>query len=254
MGNGSYKYKPQKIEHRREVGSSDDIIMLNGNVLVEIDLDMSEVFKKGDLWLKVDTSKHNADNTMRNGIVRKLPESFVYRGDANGGADWQNDIQIREGDRVWYSVVGAAESEKIILNEKLHFIIPYKEMTVAKRLIGAIDEDRALENVMEEDGKLYEIVMLNGYVLVQPKFMEQNRLFKLPPKKSKECTVCFCGEPNSGYFWKGKFDDDRINVGDSVRVHSLAHKYLEHGLHKCFNGKEEYMVVQRRHLNLLYGN
>lgn len=251
MHSGDFSRKKQIAEIRTNVRLSGKYEMIYDNVLIEIDHDLSKDFMKDGIWLSLNTDKHNADNTIRHGIIRGVPEKFIFREDYGFGADWKNKIQINEGDRVWFSIVGSSESEKIIIDNKLYFIVPYKELIVAKRKIVLSKTGTKFEFVIEEDGFLYEIVMLNGFVLVQPKMMKQNEFIKLPPKKSKDCVVCFCGEPNSRYFKGHFFDDDRINIGDTIRVH-LFHKYLEDMLHKNFDGDREYMVIQRRHLNYKY--
>jgi hypothetical protein len=250
MESGDYNKKIQLAEKHSNLGSVNDYSMVGDNVLVEVK-EVKESVKKDGIWMFLNTDKHNADNTLRHGIVKSLPHRFIFREDVSHGADWKNKIQIELNDRVWFTVVGSSESEKVVINNKLYYIIPYKELIVVKRDVSCCDDDRSFESVLEEDGKLYEVIMLNGYCLVQPYMMPQPTDFKIPPKHSKNCFVAFCGEPNDKYFKDNFYDHDTIHIGDDVRVNAFRGR-LEDELHLSFNGSEKYMVVQRRHFCYKY--
>lgn len=250
MRTGDYNKRTQIAERKTDIGTVKDFLMVGDNVLVEVD-EISEVSEKRGVLLFLNTDKHNADNTIRSGIVRSLPHRFISRDDFGYGADWVNDIQIELEDQVWFTIVGSAESEKVVLNGKLYYIIPYKELILAKRDASKCCDNRSFESVVEDGGKLFEVVMLNGFCLVQPYMMPSNPHIKLPPKKSKDCFVSFCGEQNTKYYKDAFYDDDRVAVGDDVRITAFR-GYLEDDVHLSFNGTEKYMVVQRRHMCYKY--
>jgi len=233
-GEGTHidKIKEQTIK----LDSLDLFKPINNNVLVRID-DRHDEITYGTLTLILDTSFEPGIHAENKGVIVKVPDKFVYsEKPLPNTAEWDTDIEVEEGDLVWFDYLTGIECSKVECQEKLYYILPYHTLYVARRR--------------------EEVVPLNGYVLCQPiinkeKFIE----FEIEREDAKYATVKYAGSCNKRYRhsqnkWGKSFyhDDPAVQAGCKVIYGMPINLWLEQEEHSSFNGKERYRIVQRRHL------
>jgi sRNA-binding regulator protein Hfq len=209
----------------------DDISLLNGYVLVEVDLNLTTdsgliVPFAGSLTESYDRVGH----CIRSGIVRKFSTDYMYDG-KNQEYLWKSRIEIEENDIVWFDHVASIDSLKIFNKGKLYYVLPYYSLYVAKRKIDAWKTD---------------VIMLNGYTLVQEIDNYDGYFITLyKDKRNPIVEVKHTGSNNDEYL-DGEGYDTNVEVGDRYETFHYTMIKLEDDNHLSFNGDEKYYVIQKR--------
>ena len=201
--------------------------------------------------------------------------------------DWECDIDIEVGDEVYcdYRNVNMNIDDVngiYYINDRRCITIHYKNMFVAKRKINKtnnapkltiINNDFHIAQTAREIAKKlvnnskrdYEIIMLNGYVLLEPYkndriwFSKQGksiynaikRGFEIPNYIKERMDnqmgiVRYIGKPNKKYCTaKSKWvDSEDIKVGDIVVFLPERDIFLEYSLHASLEGKKQFYRIQ----------
>lgn len=189
--------------------------VMNNNVLVYIDFipeDGSLIKTKGGLDIQLAGGTwQEASRVARYGEVVRVPSELKSHktheatSDRNGSAsfipmDYECDMELQEGDTVYFTKMASANAIRTIIGNKVYFLIHYSEIVL-----------RVRENV---------IYPLNGNVLVS-KVMEdspmvKNLIIDFDRKQDKKLGVVkYAGKKNVDYGSKTMVDAD-VEVGDKV--------------------------------------
>jgi len=212
-----------------QLDSLDNFKPISNSVLVRID-DRHDEITYGTLTLKLDTSFEVGKHAANKGVVIKVPEKFVYSNKPlpNTG-DWDTEIEVEEGDLVYFDYLTGIECNQIECKGKLYYVLPYHTLYVVRRK--------------------EEVIPLNGYVLLEPIIKEEGyKDFKFDRERAKYAIVAYSGSCNKKYRNKQYYDDPAIKAGEKVIYGKVSGLFLEQEEHSSFNGDKRYRIIQRRHL------
>jgi co-chaperonin GroES (HSP10) len=169
----------------------------------------------------------------RSGIVIKPPYQLTCEKGDESSMLWETDIMVQKGDEVFFDATEDLHSQKIICGDSEYSICRYDAAVLAKR------------------GK--EIVMLNGYVLLEPIYITKKALeFEKKEMVFNEGMVRYLGMPNKKYRVKGKNKNYRsdegcpINIGDYVWLSDPQLVwFLEDFCFAIFDDRKMYRVCKR---------
>ncbi len=224
-----------------ELESIDNIKLLNNSVLVLIE-DRHDEIKHGTLTLKLDTSFEIGKHAPNKGIVIKVPEKYIYSKESHiNTGDWDTDIEIEEGDLVWFDYLAGIECNQIECKGKLYYVLPYHTLYVARR---------AGNYTLMADYKPSEkVIPLNGYVLLEPIINKEKFIkFEIEREDAKYAIVAYSGSCNKKYGDSKYYDDPAIKAGEMVIYGKVLGLFLEQEEHSSFNEDKRYRAIQRRHL------
>lgn len=255
---------------------------INNFVLLKVKADNSKIKLQGGQILFLDTTYANERHSNVVCEVVNVPDKLIYGhsndySERNGkrlpkphSMDWKCDMELKAGDEViihYMAYVNAFGDDKraFILDDQEYFFCPYSMIYLAKRRWTKTEEDvfwkvnegketdlteewKQQNNIVIKDKELYNVIMLNGYILVQPvekaltsKFLELPE--HLTQTNKKKVRVCFVGKPNQEYL-NGIYYDEKVSPGDIVIVDKSIDVPLEAEDHKSFNGDESYWRLQ----------
>ena len=212
-----------------QLDSLDNFKPISNSVLVRID-DRHDEITYGTLTLKLDTSFEVGKHAANKGVVIKVPEKFVYSNKPlpNTG-DWDTEIEVEEGDLVYFDYLAGIECNQIECKGKLYYVLPYHTLYVVRRK--------------------EEVIPLNGYVLLEPIIKEEGyKDFKFDRERAKYAIVAYSGSCNKKYRNKQYYDDPDIKAGEKIVYGKVSGLFLEQEEHSSFNGDKRYRIIQRRHL------
>lgn len=246
-------------------------------ILPEKEFNDKLVLESGkELYLEVsfETAKH----TSVIGTVVEMPDKLIY-GHGRLDMKWKCWMELEKGDMVWMNwdaIITAMRSaeQKIKIGGKLHLLIPYSQLFLALRIIPNAKEiypiwknvdkfTKYKTNILTRDKTTYDVVMLNGYCLVEPVRMKNLPPHLLPsglfiagninlPDIVKDAfsdsygMVVYCGVPNKEYVEKYMDDKAKVKPGDIIRFEKSADIFLEYPLHaKLTDDKALFYRIQR---------
>lgn len=255
---------------------------LNNYVLLKAKLDPSKV-KLGDtgVILFVDTDFEKEKNSVVVCEVIAVPDRLVFgwSTDINkfGGyvpkensMDWKTNMELRVGDEViiHFNVFLHTENIKLNIEGEDYFFCKYSDIFVAKRrwkdseikefyeLNGEdinVSEDFCEQNnisVNKDTKEIFNVIMLNGYCLVEPLEKEiKSDLIILPDNYKEQNTdkikvrVCFNGSDNQEYLYEHYQDAEGLRCGDVIMIEKNCDIPLEYN--ETLNGKKKYWRVQK---------
>lgn len=204
----------------------------NGYVLIEY-FNKNQEIRYGSLTLDVPVKKHDFGNSKdhtassnilehseREGIVVSVCEKMD-----KGSHDFHSDIEVEEGDRVWFNAHAFVNSQKFTYGDRKFALMDYKRL------------------YMKERNAFYE--MLNGYVLAErePK-PESNSLIDAPEKQYfgnifriyKRGTPVVYEDSEDVY---SDFED--LYEGELILTRQPEYPKLEEIGHKSFSEKDLYV-------------
>ena len=182
---------------------------------------------------------HAADLTEVYGRVVRTPKKLAYSRKDPNGMSWKTDVEIEEGDYVWFNFFISRNCSEIIVGERLLKAIPYEDLFVARK--GSMTG---------------EIVPLNGYCLLEPIPLEALSKFDvLSADKIDEtkAIVKYMGTPIQEYQTPMNGDMQDVRVGDIAHfIKGFKPYMLERKKYlAAFDGDTQYWVTQRRRLSLV---
>jgi hypothetical protein len=256
---------------------------LNNFVLLKAKVDNSKIKLEGGQILYLDTSFAKEKHSDVVCEVVAVPDRLVYgfTTDINPrtgkyiqkqeSMDWKTDMELRVGDEViihYLAYVNAFGDDKraFTLDGDEYFFCPYQYIYLAKRRWTATEEDvfwksykasttkyitedwKQQHGIVMNDKEIYNVVMLNGYILVQPVEKElKSKFLELPPSmmkdNKKKVKVCYAGKPNQEYI-NGVYYDQKVEPGNLAIVDKSIDVPLEAEDHRTFNEDEGYWRLQ----------
>ena len=253
---------------------------LNNYVLLKIKQDPSKLQFKNGQSLFVDTSFAKEKHSAVICEVVKTPEKLIFgfSDEKNkfgnyiqkpNSMDWETEIEVRPGDEVIIHYMGYVtafndEPKHFEIDGQEYFFCQYNYIYLTKRRWTENEEKEfwelnhdqtdipkefCEENNIVIDGKaIYNVVMCNGYTLVQPVERQyESSLIIIPDSLKKESNkkkvrVCYNGSNNKRYISDFYVDAD-VKAGDIVIVDKNTDVPLEYN--ETFNGKEKYWRIQK---------
>jgi len=181
--------------------------------------------------------------------VYKLPQKLYYNPqDLNSSMPWDCDMELRVGDRVWFSVLESRNAVSVICEGKAYKLIPYRDCYVTKR--------RNLKtNITRYYSDAYDKICLNGFILLEPIYVKNTSPFAIDSETidMTRGIVRYAGKPNREYIFEQYCDFPVLENGDEVLLApKTALTYLERKSYLAqFDGDKQYWVVQRRRVSMV---
>ena len=207
----------------------------HGGVLVGFNVD--NVYAEGD-------DSHSANMAEICGIVEKLPEKLFFDRNDPLSMDWETEIELCEGDAVFYSLMEAKNSVQLICEGVTYKSIPYSDIYAFKRDVW---KDKWAGTKKTIQGAI------NGYVLcrqvMMPVLSYLDAISEAQVDKSRGI-IAFVSEPPKTYLRDAYCHIDNLQVGDEVLFDpKTALFYLERFQYTMiFDNANPYWVVQRRRI------
>jgi hypothetical protein len=265
---------------------------LNNHVLLKISSNNKNIKLDGGKVLYLDTSFQKEKHSDVVCEVMQVPDRLYFElsdeqhpktGDflkMDGSMDWDCDMELKVGDEVIVHymayVIAFGDNKKAFIEDGVeYFLCPYDMIYLAKRRWTKTEENafwamygnlgvsndvvkRVCEqnNMVTDGDKVYNVIMLNSYVLVQPVERQlKSSLIDLPDNifkgksNKKMVRVCFAGKINRSYA-SSVYSDQAVYPGQLVIVDKSIDVPLEAEGHRTFNGDQEYWRLQAC---LIYG-
>jgi hypothetical protein len=260
------------------------IKLLNNNVLLKVKKYNDKVELKGGTILAIDTSFEPEKHANIVCEVVATPERLVFgysternqRGNLipkPNSMDWKTTMELRKGDEViiHFNAYKSAfeEAGKVVeVDGEEHFFCGYDRIFLAKRKWKdveielfkelnhgkdiSVDAMEMLGVTVDKDMNVWNIIMLNGYMLVEPIEKEVTSKFLEIPKSigntdKKKVKVCYNGSDNEGYLIDVYEEARGLKWHDEIIIDKHCDIPLEY--HETLNNKR-YWRVQK---NLVQG-
>jgi len=198
--------------------------------------------------LYIDTTYEKEQHAVTSGIVFKVPEKLQFNLEGNK-LDFDVSMDLKEGDEVFHHYLASKhciEYGKYVIYEGiLMLMVNYDQLYAAKRQIEETNE--------------FDVVMLNGYVLIEPEIEEKPEVnikgYTLPEYLFNRAsgqfgTVKYIGSPVKEYRDPDyrDFDDSKVDISPGDRIFFIQNNDipLEYEIHRSFEGKQEFFRMQRR--------
>ena len=253
---------------------------ISNHLLVRLTKKTDEL-QLGDVTMYVDTSYETQRHARIVGDVILVPDSLYFKNLDHSGLKWDTPMEVKVGDEIILSFVEVTwsikEGKSYEEDGHLFLYIKYDAAVVVKRKCSWIEstdeyienklsENMGLEvtqkrNFITENGVTYEIILLNGYLLVEQEKERYETVLYIPEgmqdKKAQTGIIRFIGTPNKAYHTEydskgnkvnGELPDDRFNlkVGDRIAFQQYADLALEYEMHRTFMGKDGAFVRLQR--------
>jgi co-chaperonin GroES (HSP10) len=227
---------------------------LSNVVMVKLDRDNDSIRTKTGDRIFIDTSFEPEKHVVLLGEVVAIPEKLHFS-DKKNILPWDTDLEVKIGDRVllYYLAVRnclAKEQKKYIKEGNSTFIfIKYQNIFAVLR----DKQDRPVPN--------YEIIPINGYLLVEPladptkeaKKISMEKLglqfVDVKEKSIKDVVygkVAYTGTRIKSYFQPGLSDENiHVRVGDKVVMKKVRDIPAEYEYHAKIDGGRKLYRVQR---------
>jgi len=193
----------------------------------------------GKLSIQIDTSYEPEKNACCTGTVVKIPEGQPYfnPSDPTKSMEWVTDFEVQEGDKVIFGYFAFTEAFRdadprwIKVNGEIYILVFYGLMYLARR-----GDD---------------VIMLNGYTLIEPVQDEVATKLFLPSHIKRSTNkqrgiVRYMGSLNREYSnHRYTPDDDSLQVGDLVTMDRYCNIPLEYSMWSTFDKNKTYFRVQR---------
>ena len=228
----------------------DNYKCLTNKVLIRIDKIFNNEISIGDTSLYLDTSYDPEKYTVCKGIVEKVCDK-LYSGKYDG-MEWDTEIEVQEGDEVYFTWMALDDA----IRKGTYFTC--KGKSKAEMQSGYVPCSYADLTLAIRDK---DIIMLNGYVLVEPLTKEEFEEKFLQVKTSELVIgmirrqsmpgwgrVVACGTPNRGYQNIMYNDDSDVSQGDIVLFKKESDIAVQYDMHADLLGKKKLYKIQRRHL------
>lgn len=190
--------EPRQVIHLDKLSDSP---MLNNRVLVKIDVVPEDGYKLKSGVIIGGSDWNEGARVARYGTVVKVPKRLIWRKQKAFDAtmEWLTDIEIQEGDVVFFGKIISANAPAIRVGEDLYYLIPYGEL------------------IMRVRNK--EIYPLNGYAIVEKvteKMRRNGLVLDFGDFHNKRVGVVrYVGMKNAAYYGTDAVDAD-VEVGDKV--------------------------------------
>lgn len=263
-----HKENPRRIVTKLD--SIDNIKLINNRVMIKIN---PEVYEKTNSGLLVESAAYDNEqnrykpdhHAVRCGEIVNQAKKFVYHED--GQQSHRTTIETEIGDTVWFPLVESVNGDLFLCKGDYYLVINYETLHVARRRVVLL----TTSNSLVVDGKLYDVIPLNGYLLCEPIYVEQSKYAIEEKKKNpKLAKVVYSGNPveyrdtkpaiiystkvDCRGYTDGKYvpSNGEIKNGDTILISKVvqgAEVMLENDMHLQFDGKNNYRLVQRKYVD-----
>lgn len=240
-------------------------ILLQNHVMMLMDYDSNNATTRSGLIYGVlkdlvyadndnpdDNTSHAADLAENSGIVVKVPQKLYFNPEDRKGMNWECDMELEIGDRIWTNTIETMNAVCVICENKIYKLIPYADIYCAKRTEThmAPSWDGSWGVHPESTTK---VIMLNGFVLCRQKNKESISNLDVTSEDKiyhDRGIVAYYGTPNKRYITDSYVDFQDLQAGDEVM---WDHKYAPFLLDRTtyagrFDDKELFWVVPRRRI------
>jgi len=180
-----------------------------------------------------DNSSHAADLAEVSSVVVKVPQKLYFNPDDEKGMNWECNMELEVGDRIWTNVIETLNAVCLVCGDKVYKLIPYSDIYCAKR------------------GDT--VIMINGFVLCRQKYVETISELDIT-SGDRICKdrgiVAYLGKPNKRYRTTDYMDFLDLREGDEILWDRKYAAYLleRQTYASRFNDKELFWVVPRRRI------
>ena len=233
----------QKIRLSKEEFDHGKIAYASNLVMVEVE--KGELRSAGgvvlgfsdDIQYAEGKDNHIANVAKTHGRIVKIPANLCFEENNPNRSAWRTQIEVEEGDEVWYSPLSATNCTEVFVEDKIYKMIRYGDLFVAKR--GT------------------RIICLNGYCIVEK--VHRKNLGSLDSLSDDVIDptrgiIRYLGRPNEEYFNKVYTDDIDVNVGDEVLFtkdnYPIPLEVFKYNSTFDDSGKE-YWATQRRFMGMV---
>ena len=252
----------RRIKLSKKEFDSGEIPYISNHVLIEMVFSSDGVKTKSgiivgfnkDVNYAEGSDAHDANLQEVWGVVARAPEKLYYNEDDPDSMEWECDMELEVGDKVWGGIMEFANAQEILCEDKLYKLIPYADLYVAKRETWVKRPDPAGYDVERWGGE--EIIPLNGYILCQTvkcRKMSDLDYFSEMYVDQTRCIVKYVGKPNKRYKSDNKVDFADLRPEDEiVLVPRTPFQFLERKTYmSAFNGDNLYIVLPRRKVSFV---
>lgn len=238
---------------------------ISRKVAIKLERNTGEYRIEGGTILYLDTTFNEGMHTPVVGTVVEVPRTLTYvQGDWQTGA-WKTSMELEVGDEVIMKMVGVraalAANRTMEDGDTVIAYVDYHDIVLAKRLIKKIpvyeDIPPIEDNQVISRGAVYNVIMLNGWMLVEPE-EERVKTSLIVPDTAKKTSamygrVAFVGSPNERYQGEvdGSYQPDTgfdVKTGDRVIFYRKGDLILEQEIYSTFAGKRSFFRMQRNQL------
>lgn len=189
-----------------------------------------------DLEFDDETDSHAANLTEVYGKVYRCPLKLYYDRKDTLSMPWDCNMDLQVGDTVFFNIIESKNSVEIVCEDKIYKLLPYQDLYCAK---------------LAKD-----IIMLNGYVLLEPIYNKVESRFAINQEGEIDKTrgiVRYIGTPNREYQRKEYIDFVDLQVGDEVLLSvGTPMFFLERkNFLATLEGDKLFWVVQRRRIAMV---
>jgi hypothetical protein len=161
--------------------------------------------------------------------------------------DWETDMELGEGDTVWFSLLESKNSVQIECEGIIYKSIPYSDCYCYKREIW-VDKWAGTKKTV--------VGVLNGYVLCQPCFKPQLSVLDHLSAETEDKTrgvIKFVGSPLKTFLRPEYSQILDLRVGDEVLFDPKTALFaLERFSYTAeFDNGKKYYVVPRRRISMI---
>ena len=234
----------RRIKLSKKEFDSGEVPYISNHVLVEMVFSSDGVKTKSgiivgfnkDVNYAEGSDAHDANLQEVWGVVARAPEKLYYNEDDPDSMEWECDMELEVGDKVWGGIIEFANAQEILCEDKLYKLIPYADLYVAKR------------------GE--QVIPLNGYILCQTvkcRKMSDLDYFSEMYVDQTRCIVKYVGKPNKRYKSDNMVDFADLRPEDEiVLVPRTPFQFLERKTYmSAFNGDNLYIVLPRRKVSMV---
>lgn len=223
-----------------ELDSIDNIEMKNSLVLVEVEPEKVKKTVGGILVEGAET--HNwAGHSIREGVVVKVPDRIVCIEGNENTMQWECDIEIEEGDSVWFDVKESRNAWQFEYQGRQFKSIRY-------------------DGIILKRDKKNRVVMCNGNILLRKVNKSESDLAPTAKQDKTRGIIHAIGKPvirwrieeNSGEL-RTDTGYEELETGQEVYIKKPQYIWdLEDYAHAVFDNREIYMVAKRHMIGGIY--
>lgn len=208
-------------------------------VLIEPSRGNDEIILPSGLKLYIDITFEKEKHAVTTGTIIKTPKYLVFnRKRAAVSVEFDVDMTLLPGDKVFFHYLVSENCIKdgryYEVDGRIYFMVKYDRIFCAKR------------------GD--EVVMVNGWVLVEPVEEDVYKTNLILPEylkkqvSQKEGIVKYVGPAVRSYFFEPEIveNDKDAKPGDRILFSPNSDIPLEYDLHASFEGKKKYFRMQRK--------
>lgn len=270
----------------------------SNHILIRLTKKTDELQLPGIGTLEIETVFDEERHQRIVGIVEEVPNELVFENMNHGQMPWECEMEARIGDEVILRRTDVSSSrfhgKSYEVDGHLYVYVPYTSVILVKREVyRSVIENEDFEIVKDTarrymdngpfigsdgfvkpfdfsfdrsqtifvDDKYFEVIMLNGFMLVEQDELDLGPKLTLPENikesKAQTGTIRFIGKPNKRYHEQfesngtkiqGLLPDNRfdLKVGDKIGFLKFASIDLEFDLHRTFGGKGLHFVRMQR--------